>query len=149
MRPPAEYKRQQNQQALKFYNLQLKSMQMKKLFVILLLVACGEKQTTTETSLLAPTAFNTKLQAVENALLLDVRTEEEVKTGVIDGAENIVFDENFADKLTALSDKPIFVYCAAGGRSAKAADILREKGFEVYELEGGMRAWKEAGLPVQ
>ena len=64
-------------------------------------------------------------------------------------ATNIVFDENFANKLGSLEQKPIFVYCAAGGRSAKAANILRQKGYSVFELDGGIRAWKDAGLPIQ
>jgi len=119
---------------------------MKRLLILLLLVACSEKKTDV---LLAPTAFDAKLKATENALLLDVRTEEEVNTSIIEGAENIVYDESFANKLSALEQKPIFVYCAAGGRSAKAAGILREKGYEVFELEGGMRAWKDAGMPVK
>ena len=43
----------------------------------------------------------------------------------------------------------LFVYCAAGKRSAKAAEILKEKGFkEVYQLKGGLDAWKAAKLPL-
>jgi rhodanese-related sulfurtransferase len=42
------------------------------------------------------------------------------------------------------------VYCGSGIRSAKAAAILKEKGYDqVYELDGGIKAWKEAGLPVE
>ena len=119
---------------------------MKRLLILLLLIACSEKKAA---SLLSPIAFDSKIKATEDALVLDVRTEEEVSAGVIEGATNIVYDANFANKLSALEQKPIFVYCAAGGRSAKAASILREKGFEVFELEGGMRAWKDAGLPVK
>lgn len=122
---------------------------MKRLFILLLVVACSEKKADVAATLLAPEAFEAKLNATENALLLDVRTAEEVNTGIIDGAENIVYDENFADKLSSLEQKSIFVYCAAGGRSAKAASILREKGYEVFELDGGMRAWKDAGMPVK
>jgi len=122
---------------------------MKKLFILLLVVACSEKKADVVATLLAPVAFEAKLNATENALLLDVRTEEEVNTGIIEGAENIVYDENFASKLSSLEQRPIFVYCAAGGRSSKAASILREKGYEVFELDGGMRAWKDAGMPVK
>jgi phage shock protein E len=119
---------------------------MKRLFILLLLFSCSEKKTET---LLAPTAFDAKIKATENALVLDVRTEAEISTGIIEGATNIVYDENFANKLTSLEQKPVFVYCAVGGRSAKAATILRDKGYTVYELEGGITAWKDAGLPVK
>ncbi len=120
---------------------------MKKLIVLLLLVACSEKKT--ETSLL-PQDFSTQYKSTANAILLDVRTEAEVKEGTISGSQNIVFDEAFANKLGSLpTGVPIFVYCAAGKRSAKAAAIMKEKGFkEVYQLKGGLNAWKEAKMPM-
>ena len=118
---------------------------MKKLLIFVLLAGCSEKSP----NLLAPQDFKTKLEATENAIVLDVRTEEEVGSGVLAGAINIVYDENFANKLGSVEQKPIFIYCAAGGRSAKAANILRQKGYSVFELDGGIRAWKDAGLPIQ
>ncbi|SRR5258706_1298385 len=120
---------------------------MKKFLVLLLLVACTEKKT--ETSL-SPEDFSSKYKSTPNAILLDVRTEAEVNEGAISGSRNIVFDDSFADKLKELpTDAPIFVYCAAGRRSAKAAEIMKEKGFkEVYQLKGGLNAWKKAKLPL-
>lgn len=120
---------------------------MKKILVFLLLLACSDKKT--ETSL-SPEDFNTKYKNTPNAILLDVRTAAEVKEGTLPSARNIVYDDSFKDKLDTLSkETPIFVYCAAGKRSAKAADILKEKGFkEVYQLNGGLNAWKEAKLPL-
>lgn len=118
---------------------------MKKILIVLLLLGCNGKSET----LLLPQDFKTRLETTENALLLDVRTQEEVQTGALEGAINIAYDNNFADKLGTLEQKPIFVYCAVGGRSAKAATLLREKGYSVYELKGGIQAWKEAGLPVK
>ncbi len=120
---------------------------MKKVFVFLLLIACSEKKTE---ALLSPTKFDTNYRATEGAILLDVRTETEVNAGALAGATNIVYDDAFADKLNNLEHKPIFIYCGSGIRSAKAATILRAKGYDqVYEMEGGMKAWKAAGLPVQ
>jgi len=120
---------------------------MKKLFVLLLLLACNEKKT--ETALL-PEAFNLKYKSTPHAILLDVRTDAEVKEGTIAGSQNIIYDDAFANKLGGLSaDIPIFVFCAAGKRSAKAAEILKEKGFkEVYQLKGGLNAWKDAKMPM-
>ena len=120
---------------------------MKRLFVFLLFVACTGR--TTETSL-TPEEFNLKYKSTADAILLDVRTEAEVSKGAIANSQNIVYDDSFADKLKDLPvNAPIFVYCAAGKRSAKAAEILKEKGFkEVYQLKGGLNAWKEAKLPM-
>jgi len=125
---------------------------MKKLFFLLLLVAaCSDKKTeVSENTILAPSEFITKYNETEGAILLDVRTEEEVSAGAIPGEMNIVYDDAFATKLSDLEQKPIFVYCGSGIRSAKAAKILREKGFSpVYEMDGGMKSWKAAGSPVK
>jgi rhodanese-related sulfurtransferase len=121
---------------------------MKKWFVFLVMMACSEKQTET---VLAPQDFDIKYKATENAILLDVRTPEEIIAGgMIAGAQNIVWDDSFADKLSSLEHKPIFVYCGSGVRSAKAAVVLKEKGYNpVYELDGGMKAWKATGMPVE
>lgn len=120
---------------------------MKKWFVFFLIFACSEKQS--ETSL-SPEDFDAKYKATENAILLDVRTPEEIADGKIANAQNIVWDDSFADKLSNLEHKPIFVYCGSGIRSKKAMVILKEKGYEpIYELEGGMKAWKAAGMPVE
>jgi phage shock protein E len=119
---------------------------MKKLFIFLLLFACSEKQSET---VLTPKDFDAKYKSTENAILLDVRTVEEVNAGTLAGAINIVYDNDFVDKLGNLEHKPIFVYCGSGIRSAKASVILKEKGYEVYDMDGGIRAWKASGLPVQ
>jgi len=125
---------------------------MKKIFFLFLIIAaCGEKKTETTTStLLSPSEFMAKYNATEAAILLDVRTEGEVSAEAIPGEMNIVYDDAFATKLGNLEQKPIFVYCGSGIRSAKAATILREKGYgPVYEMDGGMKAWKAAGSPVK
>lgn len=120
---------------------------MKKWFVFLLLIACSEKSSET---LLTPQDFDARYKATESAILLDVRTVEEVAGGKIANAQNIVWDESFGSKLSTLEHKPIFIYCGLGIRSAKAAAVLKEKGYsEVYELDGGMKSWKAAGLPVE
>lgn len=120
---------------------------MKKWFVFLLMFACTPKQSET---VLSPQDFDAKYKATENSILLDVRTPEEIAAGKIANAENIVWDDSFADKLSNLEHKPIFIYCGSGIRSAKAAAVLKEKGYnEIYELDGGIKAWKAAGMPVE
>jgi rhodanese-related sulfurtransferase len=58
--------------------------------------------------------------------------------------------DDFASQIEKLDKtKPVFVYCKRGGRSAGAAEILKEKGFtKVYNLDGGITAWTEEGQEV-
>jgi rhodanese-related sulfurtransferase len=85
--------------------------------------------------------------------LLDVRTPEEYQEDHIKNATlaNINDDESF-EKVTGTLDKkkPVYIYCHSGRRSAKAAKTLKEKGFNtVVNLDGGIEAWKEAGMAVE
>jgi rhodanese-related sulfurtransferase len=83
--------------------------------------------------------------------LLDVRTEEEWNQGHLKGAKRVtVTEDGFLDKAKATLDpkKPVLVYCRSGGRSAKAAKQLREAGYTVHDLAGGITAWQKAGKPV-
>lgn len=79
------------------------------------------------------------------AQLIDVRTPREFSNGFISGAKNIDYNgDSFEKQMKKLDkNKPVLVYCAAGGRSENAAELLKEWGFkEVYDLEGGYNAWK-------
>ena len=84
--------------------------------------------------------------------ILDVRTNNEWSTGIIHGAVFADFmKDDFEQNISELSkDKPVYVYCAAGGRSAKAAEILKKNGFKtIIDLKGGMGDWKKQGMPVE
>jgi rhodanese-related sulfurtransferase len=79
------------------------------------------------------------------AQLIDVRTPREFSNGFIEGAKNIDYNGDTFEKQMKKLDKtkPVLVYCAAGGRSENAAELLQEWGFkEVYDLEGGYNGWK-------
>lgn len=83
----------------------------------------------------------------ENAVILDVRTPEEYAAGHIPHAILINFNApDFAARIDSLNkSKTYLVYCAAGGRSAKASTMMAEKGFkDVYNLEGGFTQWNGA-----
>ena len=83
---------------------------------------------------------------------LDVRTMAEYSEGHIPGTINInVLDDSFAAMAdsTLQKDKPVALYCRSGKRSKKAAVILSEKGYKVYELDKGFNAWQEAGEKVE
>jgi len=84
--------------------------------------------------------FIAKAITTKNAQLLDVRTPEEWKAGKISSSNCINFnDAAFKQQIEKLDkNKPVFIYCAAGGRSSKAAPILQQAGFKyIYNLTGG------------
>lgn len=100
--------------------------------------------------LLTPEQFAAALATAGNHVIVDVRTPDEFKDGHIDKAVNYDWNgDHFFDQAAGLSKKgPIYVYCFSGGRSGEAAAALREKGFKkVFELQGGIRKWRAAGLP--
>lgn len=83
--------------------------------------------------------------------LLDVREAVEYAGERIDGAKCCPLSKLDAQALAqqyAQTDKKLVVYCQSGMRSAKAAQQLAEAGLGVYQLTGGINAWKQAGLPV-
>lgn len=86
-----------------------------------------------------------QFEADKNAVLLDVRTENECNEGMIPNAINIDIYEGqaFVDKIEALDkSKNYYVYCRSGARSEKACSIMNELGIEnAYNLMGGILAW--------
>ena len=96
-------------------------------------------------------SFEKKLQETSNAFLLDVRTAGEFGGGHLPKATNIDFrSPDFASKIKDLpKDKPVFVYCLSGGRSAQAAEMLRKEGFQVTELQGGYLKWTTKLKPLE
>jgi rhodanese-related sulfurtransferase len=90
----------------------------------------------------------------EDAMMLDVRDAGEYGTGHILGARNVPLTRLAANEaggeLAKRKDKPLIVYDDGGERAAKAAAALRKQGFgRVVNLNGGLGAWKQAGLPVE
>lgn len=89
--------------------------------------------------------------ASPDVVVLDVRTAAEYGEGHIQGAINIdVKEDNFIEtaKSTLQTDKTIAVYCRGGRRSVTAAEKLVAEHYKVVNLEGGIMAWKDAGLPI-
>lgn len=116
---------------------------------LLLLVAFSCKQSSNSTPdihLISPQEMS-DLLLMEEVQLIDVRTPEEFKSGAITNAKNINFlSDDFDSKIEKLDKtKPTCVYCKKGGRSAKAAQRLKEKGFKnVYDLKGGITNWNDS-----
>lgn len=99
-------------------------------------------------------AARTMVASQDDAVILDVRTAAEFEMSHISGATNIdVQAESFRELAAALDpDKTYIVHCTknpADGRSSRALQVLEGLGFKnLYSLEGGYVAWKDAELPL-
>jgi rhodanese-related sulfurtransferase len=106
----------------------------------------------TKTALTAD-EFEKEITTQKNIQILDVRTPGEFFGGHIKNALQANWnDKTEFDRRIAFVDKnkPVYVYCLAGGRSAAAADKMRKTGYKnVYELSGGTNAWRAANKPLE
>lgn len=98
---------------------------------------------------------NSELKALvadrPDLLLIDVRTDREWEEGHIPGAAFLDFlEDDFEERAFALpKDRPIALYCAAGGRSEDAMKKMMKAGFrELYNLRGGFYGWEDGGETV-
>lgn len=98
----------------------------------------------------APTVSVDELEHLisqKKILLLDVRESVEFSVSHIQGALNIGYDDFEIDKLPPIISKnsKIIVYCSVGYRSGDIAAKLKAKGFDAYNLHGGLFAWNNSG----
>ncbi len=94
----------------------------------------------------------TRLINNENPLLLDVREPNEYVSGHLPDALHIPLSQikDRSGELAKYATRPVIVYCERGMRSSSAASALSKLGFSrVLELRGGLRAWRDAGLPTK
>ncbi len=88
--------------------------------------------------------FGQKITQNTEGVILDVRTADEFKSGHLPKAINAnVMNSELVTKAAKLNkEKPVFVYCRSGARSATACKTLANQGFtEVYNLSGGISSW--------
>ena len=93
-----------------------------------------------------------QIRAGRAPLVLDVRSTEEFRSGHIPGAVNIPIDELPAriSELRLAKTDEVVVHCERGPRAAKAEALLVESGYaNVVDLQGHMKGWRDAGLPVE
>ena len=87
----------------------------------------------------------------EKANIIDVRRPDEFKTGSIAGAKNIEITKIDAQLASAVKNKeaPMVLICASGARSKGALRLAQKLGYtRVFSMSGGLKAWREANLPV-
>jgi len=138
------------------------------LVILLFVAACSEEKkepqqstTTQQKSIFAeePTAPFRSITVAEakemiekrpEVVILDIRTPQELREGAIEGSTLVPFWAIMQNKLKLPKETPIMLVCAVGGRSFAAGQMLVKYGYtEVYNVSGGLVAWKEAGLPVK
>jgi rhodanese-related sulfurtransferase len=93
-----------------------------------------------------------KLVLDKKLVALDIRTPGEFSTGRIAGAKNIDFQApDFEQRIDSLDkSKSYLVHCASGGRSTHSLLLFKKHQFQsMYHLDGGIKAWQKAGLPVE
>jgi len=108
---------------------------------VVLCTGCGSKNNTTISYVEAKEKIIN-----ENAILLDVRTQEEYENKHIDGAQLLTLDsinEQTAGSIIESKEKIVIVYCQSGNRSSQAVRTLKELGYEnVYDF-GSIDNWEE------
>jgi rhodanese-related sulfurtransferase len=85
----------------------------------------------------------------QGATLLDVRNPDEWLEARVPGVPLIPLPDLAERTDEVPAGDPLYVICAAGGRSAKAAEHLRALGVDAVNVAGGTRAWIEAGYPTE
>lgn len=94
----------------------------------------------------------TRLINSENAILLDIREPKEFTGARLPNAMHIPLSQlkDRGVELAKFVSRPVIVYCDRGLRGGAATSALAKLGFtRVQSLRGGLRAWKDAGLPMQ
>ena len=90
--------------------------------------------------------WSEQVKSDDNAVILDVRTEEEVEEGYIPEAKNldIYKGQEFVNELEKLDrSKNYYVYCRSGARSAQACTLMDQMGFnKTFNLIGGFSKWE-------
>ena len=118
-------------------------------FILLWQIACT--QSTEHARTIAVSDYLKALTETKNEILIDVRTPGEFAQEHLNNAMNIDFQGNDFEKRIETLDrnKPIFVYCLSGGRSAEAMNVFVKKGFKnVTNMKGGIMQWKALNYPL-
>ncbi|MBI5307511.1 MAG: rhodanese-like domain-containing protein [Planctomycetes bacterium] len=115
-----------------------------------LLAGTIKSQAETAVKNVSPKEAKELIGSENEVFLLDVRTKEEYNESHIKTAQHLPVQEleQNIDKIP--KDRKVVVYCASGKRSARACEILKNKGLKaLYNIEGGIRQWIADGYPVE
>lgn len=117
--------------------------QISLLFVIIAFISCQSQKKPYITKI--DKAYLQENVIGKDVQLVDVRTTEEYEVGRIDDAVNfnVVQGDVFLEQIKTLDkSKPVYLYCKAGGRSNRAAELLKMEGFtQIFDYSGGYNDW--------
>lgn len=82
------------------------------------------------------------------AALIDVREPYEREAGHIAGSRHIELERLASEAASIDRDRPVVFQCRLGARSAMATQAFRAAGYDAYNLDGGIQAWADRGLPL-
>ncbi|HPC99618.1 MAG TPA: rhodanese-like domain-containing protein [Bacteroidales bacterium] len=126
-----------------------------RFFLLMLLVFTSanihsQSDTVTKYLSVGPEEFLTLMRFRENAVLIDVRLPFEYRKERIENSVNIPLGKKFIKKMSHFpGNSVILLYCTTDVRSRRAAERLYDAGYRnLYNLEGGLEAWKRKNLPV-
>lgn len=89
------------------------------------------------------------LAALAHPTVIDVREPDEYATGHAPGAVNLPLSE-LPDRIGEVpTGTPVHVICQAGGRSARATELLSGNGVDAINVDGGTKAWIQQGHPLE
>ncbi|HHX35427.1 MAG TPA: rhodanese-like domain-containing protein [Gammaproteobacteria bacterium] len=97
---------------------------------------------------ISPEAFNEQLKDFQ---IIDVRTPREFEQSHIQGAINLPitqFSKKAIHRLSLDQSRPVITICLSAHRSIPATRRLRQLGYDVKQLQGGMKAWWSRGYPI-
>ena len=123
----------------------MKTLQAGVLLVGLALLSCAPKAGGTY-----PTVSVQDLKSAvdSGAYVLDVRTPQEFAEGHIASAVNLPLDQVQGRASEVPGDRPVYVICRSGSRSAQASQILHKAGKDIRNVSRGMNDWASAGYPL-
>ncbi len=120
------------------------------IFLTLSIQVTGQEADSVKYKSLPPKDFHSAFQKSEKAILIDVREGFEYRPSHLKKAVNIPSSTNFQIASDTINKEcSLFFYCTTGFRSKRVARYFCERGFtNVYSLDGGIVAWRKAGMPV-
>lgn len=89
-----------------------------------------------------------ELAAIDDAVIIDVRQPEEYDAAHVDGARLVPLGELVERMAELPTDGTLYLMCRSGARSAQATAYLEAQGYDAVNVDGGIIAWHEAGLPI-
>ena len=85
----------------------------------------------------------------QGAQIIDVRRDYEFEAGHVPGARHVEMNDLTAHANSIGKDKPVVFTCRTGNRSGMAAEAFRQGGWDAHNMNGGLVAWADEGLPLE